>query len=345
MSETKYFEGRWDCPQCGNANRGSALECEKCHSARPHNVEFYLPDDAREITDEKEIKDAKSGPNWKCLYCTYDNPADAIECVHCGSIRREATKQDLDPTGNLYQTGTSSGRKSGGIVKPLIALGVILLLGFGLWQLFFATRSAKVKVAGFYWERSIGIQKEKPVRESGWQIPTGGRYLSEERKIKRYEKEFSHYEDVIKQVPKKVQSGTERYECGKKNLGNGRFEVKYCTRPKYQTVYENRKEQKAVYNRVPIYDQWYTYEVDKLVHERTVKASGEDKNPRWPDFSLESKEREGSKEQEYIVRFISIGEKKESFTYETDQALWKTFNTGEIYNAEVNGSSIESLEK
>ena len=50
-------EGKWDCKTCGQkGNRGPNTYCGACGSPRPDNVEFYLPDNAEEITDQALIR-------------------------------------------------------------------------------------------------------------------------------------------------------------------------------------------------------------------------------------------------------------------------------------------------
>ena len=55
-------EGAWDCPACGRRrNRGPLAHCPGCGRPRGPEVRFYLPDDAREVTDQAEIEQGQAG--------------------------------------------------------------------------------------------------------------------------------------------------------------------------------------------------------------------------------------------------------------------------------------------
>lgn len=99
-------EGAWDCPQCGKErNRGPQKFCGGCGAARGAGVKFYLPDDAREVTDETELKRAQAGPDWNCSFCGGDNPGENPFCGGCGAARegmasRQVRETRFSPAGN-----------------------------------------------------------------------------------------------------------------------------------------------------------------------------------------------------------------------------------------------------
>lgn len=94
-------EGAWDCPACGRKGvPGSRKHCGGCGVVRGDDVKFYLPDEARVVTDAEEMRRAKAGPDWKCPYCAGDNPSFNAYCSGCGSpadgTEKRATPMTLD---------------------------------------------------------------------------------------------------------------------------------------------------------------------------------------------------------------------------------------------------------
>ncbi len=88
MGEEKILMGCWDCPICGHQGiLGDVYVCPTCKNARREDVRFYLPKDAKEVTDEKEIEEAKAGVDWYCRRCSAGNPADADECLQCHHLK------------------------------------------------------------------------------------------------------------------------------------------------------------------------------------------------------------------------------------------------------------------
>ena len=89
-------EGAWDCPHCGRKrNRGPDKFCGGCGAPRGEEVRFYLPDDAREVTDAAELARAQAGPDWICPYCEGDNPAGNAFCSGCGAPRDGAASRQV----------------------------------------------------------------------------------------------------------------------------------------------------------------------------------------------------------------------------------------------------------
>jgi hypothetical protein len=60
-----------------------------------------------------------------------------------------------------------------------------------------------------------------------------------------------------------------------------------------------REDQAAA--REPVYGERVAYDVDKWSVTRTLRASGKDQSPRWPDIRLNLGEREGRRSESYVV--------------------------------------------
>ena len=119
------------------------MKCENCGGVRAEDVKFYLPEDAKEITDEAELASAKSGPDWVCGYCSTSNPSAGDSCKQCGGPRDEGTnrkveeyKPDAGASADPYASPDAppaaappgEGGKGGGLPIPLIAGVVVFLL-------------------------------------------------------------------------------------------------------------------------------------------------------------------------------------------------------------------------
>ena len=89
-------EGRWDCQYCGTkGNLGRDKSCGNCGRSRPEGTKFYLPEGAEEVTDQRLIEQAESGPDWVCAFCASSNKSNATSCGSCGAAR-EATSVEQE---------------------------------------------------------------------------------------------------------------------------------------------------------------------------------------------------------------------------------------------------------
>lgn len=82
------LEGKWNCAQCNTKGiSGLLTSCPNCND--PHNEHldpseaWFLPSDAREITDPTELRYADSGPKWNCGHCGQPNLGTATHCREC----------------------------------------------------------------------------------------------------------------------------------------------------------------------------------------------------------------------------------------------------------------------
>ncbi len=82
--------------------------------------------------------------------------------------------------------------------------------------------------------------------------------------------------------------------------------------PIYENYYEEETYQEPIYVKEPIYETRYYYEIDKWVHERTVKTNGNDKETYWGNTNLQINERISSKEEYYYVSGLNTKTKKET---------------------------------
>lgn len=373
-NKTVFKEGKWRCTHidlsgegaCNHENPGPALLCEKCHKHRPKNVKFYLPKGSAAIHDQASLMEAKAGANWKCMHCNYDNKASSDTCVHCNTARDLEYERWINLGGELDtkkyakgQTPTSFSRpkttatsdKKSKIAKylkiGLIAVISVVVIWF-IYIQFFKTHALEVSVSGFEWEREIVIEKMSTVTEQGWDIPSGGRQKKKVKKQHGTKEVYDHSEWEEEPIYEEVQVGTQQVECGTIDKGNGYFETQYCDEPIYESQQTGTREvERKIYRDEPVYDYWYTYEIDEWSEVRSPQSSGSDKNPSWPDYKLKKKERVGDEIEQYTVYLDPLEETKWGIlSYELGFSEWNNMKVGDIYVARVRKSGkVVGLDK
>lgn len=74
-------EGKWRCPYCSVVNRGAELACKGCGATRDKDVQFFLEDEAPEVTDAELLGRADAGADWLCQFCQTSNRPGQAHCV------------------------------------------------------------------------------------------------------------------------------------------------------------------------------------------------------------------------------------------------------------------------
>jgi hypothetical protein len=214
----------------------------------------------------------------------------------------------------------------------IMMVGVLMLCGFTLYA-GFKTYDVEVTVTELHWSRAIPIEAYRTVIEEDWAIPEAGRQISREERIHHYDEILDHYETKTREVCEQVKTGTETYTCGRTSTGNGFFKDKTCTRPTYTTRCHDETYKDPVYRKEPIYQPWYTYEIDKWVLDRTETASGTDHDAYWPEYTLAENERIGERVENYEVHFIDPEGEVYTDTFKYEQ--WLTYDEQEKFTAEI----------
>lgn len=351
--------GRWDCDACGHKGvLGPLTACSVCGSPRPKNVQFYLTEDA-EVLDEysEQYHEAKLGADWICDFCGTDNKAKENKCRNCGNAQslddkeREVEEYDLENTptsGKKQKPKTTQQLKisqpaSQDIRKAnrnkrilLIASALIAILIF-----IFYPRKRDVEITGHSWVREIKVENYKEITEQGWELPHTARQIRSFRAIHHYDKVFSHYVTRTRTV--QVPNGTETYKCGTKNLGNGHFEDKYCTRTIYTTKTENYQE--AVYKDEPVYRTKYEYYIFRWIVNHTEKTEGRSKEVTWPKVTLKNTKewREGEKYEKYTVYYKN--KKGDSFQEDVSFDRWQRYKSGQKTKAKSYAGNYRLIEE
>lgn len=318
-------EGRWDCQYCASkAILGRHKSCPVCTAPRERGTKFYLPDDAKIIEDSDLLGYAQMGPDWICAYCNTNNGAANRHCSSCQNLREEKvetqTVKDYDLSAvpdsgdmtfddepepdNPQAAHRPQPASSANRTAIMVGAGVLLIVCVAIFWFMTRTTTATGTLQGYEWERAVEIQTLTTVTEEGWELPADAFVVAESEEIRSYDQIIVGYTEEARQVSEQVYVGENTYVCGQRDLGNGFFEDIMCSDPIYETEYSTVYEEVPVYDQVPVYDTFYTYEVDKWVTTRTERLTGTGQESAWPDYVLESNEREGETYEQYIAIFL-----------------------------------------
>src|SRR5712691_2058345 len=301
-------EGKWRCPYCSVANRGAAMACTGCGATRDKDVAFFLEDDAEEVTDDALIARARAGADWLCTFCGDSNAPERDHCRNCGAEKGSAPSrpgQEVpeEPPPALLAASPASAR-----FRPRAMAVLLVLVAFVVAAAYFGLRRTEetLTVAGFEWERRVAVEAWRTVREQAWEgsVPAGARVVSRRQEV--------HHTD-------RDQVGTRRVKAGHRDLGNGFFEDVYRDEP--------------VYRERPVSRTRVTYDVQRWVPDRTVRASGQDHAAHWPDPQLRTGEREASRAEKLVVLLNG----KRIYRMELPEARWAALQPGQAVSAVVRG--------
>lgn len=346
-------EGRWDCKYCGTEGiRGRSLSCPACGHVRDKDVKFYLPTEAEEVLDARLLERARAGVDWLCAFCGSSNTATTENCRQCGASHEESNQKQMERTYTMDQVPRSAQAAPVPVVAPaptpapapaakrgcscsaiIASLAVLLLcvVGLGVWLAL--PRTSEMTVLGHSWERTVDVEEYKTVVDEGWDVPSGGRTLSQREEVYGYDQVQVGTETRTREVSEQVQVGTETYTCGQRDLGNGFFEDIECDRPIYETQYRTETYEEPIYESVPIIRTYYTYEIDRWEVVDTRRASGTDHRAQWPQVRLSGGQREGQRTERYVVRLAN--RQGEQFPLEVRLPQWERLAEGQRVPVQV----------
>ncbi len=346
----RIIEGYWDCSQCGKTMiRGGVHICPDCGKARDDTTRFYMKG-PKKYVDTVKAKKINKNPDWVCNYCQQLNSDDNKTCEYCGAPRedtknyfqnkeyqekekleKEIINEKVSISNNLVDSEKRSTVKSDKIFKSDLSILLVLVKFFGVLGItflviflisgmvsFFTPKDEELTISNLSWERTIEVDRLKTFFENDWNLPNNARLKYTNEEISGYDHVLDHYETKTRTVAKKVFSHYEEEVVGYKDLGNGYFEEITENVPIYNTELVEEQYQEPVYKDVPIYDTMYYYEIDRYVHNRYEKSSGENTEPYWPEVVLANNEKISSKREFYYVTGINSDgkEKKISLSYD-----------------------------
>ena len=329
-------EGRWDCQYCGSKKLlGRQETCLGCGHKRGHGTKFYLAEGEPEVVDSEQLRRAKIGSDWYCEHCQNGNRNDTESCSQCGANRDSSVKPGVLPQEMLAHTKLNKNSK-----LPWLIMGVLFILPVILYILW--PKPVTIRATNFSWERSINIETYKTVTEEDWDIPNGGREIKHWTDIKDHISVLDHYEHRTRQV----EIGERTYNCGSRDLGNGYFEDITCSDP----IYGTESYDEPIYRNDPVYAIKYRYDIDKWIISDSKKASGNSREPYWPDLNLTKNsqnvlgsEREGERKEIYTVTFTSEEKKPKNYTERLDFSAWISFQNNQLYRAKRSFGKLSDI--
>ncbi|MFK7949373.1 MAG: hypothetical protein AB8G11_17405 [Saprospiraceae bacterium] len=328
----EVYIGRWDCDYCGNiGNLGPHVHCSQCGSSRPEDVVFYMPRGVdSKVTDEDQIAEAKEGANWVCAFCNNSNRNTYKACVSCGAVKedsestlkvREFSEGEVPRSSQPTQKLATEKPKKRSSAFPKI-LVYIAILAFGYFGLSQISSTIDVKITQVEWERSIEVETYKEVTEEDWKLPESGNLISKAKEIHHYDRRVTGYQTRSRTVQEAA--GTEQYVCGKRDLGNGYFEDKYCTRTIYRDKTEHYEE--PIYQEFPVYKTKYKYRIYRWKPFKTYNSSGTTKTTNWaevPENIENNSQKYRVKAEKESYYFAIEDHKNNTLWYKTNYDNWK----------------------
>lgn len=274
-------QGMWDCAVCGHkGNPGPLTRCIKCNASRPEDVKFYLPDDAKIVTNEEEKRKAYLGADWICSYCGSQNKVYENNCQSCGNDREvdegdkslptKETRFDNNKKENTQKTDNKSSKKRSKIKRILLFL-LIGFIGFVILSTF--SSDINVTIVDKKWSHTIEYKVNKLVQDEDWSLPANAQLIKTYQDIHHYDKIPDGYQTKTRKVKKQV--GTKKVKIGQRDLGNGHIEEVYEERPIYEYREETYEAQK--YRKKPVYKTKYVFKIKKWINAQPIKTTGNSK--------------------------------------------------------------------
>ena len=367
------------CKRCGATRSKSSKNYYQLHNINSNDAVYVRKDNTVEkVTESKKIPVPeivsdieKSG--WECKYCNTMNPKESRTCRKCGGTKDEYDKKDSYTESSYYdksetrythddytteKSSTKSDyvdrreeketlidkilRNKNTILKGLgisaIVIGIIAALIFILMP-----REKTIQVNQTTWEYTVNIEDYKTYVEDGWSVPSGGRIIDKETRIRTYEQVLDHYETRTRTYTEQV---LDHYDTSYyySDNGDGTFSEHSTQTPVYRTETRTETYQEPVYRSEPVYDTYYTYEIERWKYARSVVTTGNDKEPYYGELNLASNERKQNTVEKYSITGY-VKEDEEVKTYSVSYEFWSQIEAGRTIIVKVSaGQIIEIIE-
>lgn len=310
-----YVNLEWTCKRCGSKNPGTTKICSGCGNVMSQTDQFDLPAQQELIKDEAVIARAEGGPDVTCPYCGARNTAadkncsqcgadltgaavrksgevlgafsaekkPDVKCPYCGALNPATALKCQTCAGSLAQRPSDQVKPNQPAAPPkksqtsiFIGVGVAVVAVILCALLFFRTSDTAAAVKGVQWQRAIEIMEQRPVQHAAWrdEVPAAATLGACELKVRRTQDQPAPNADKVCGTPYTVDTGT----------GVGKV-VQDC---KYD-----------------VKDNWCAYMQEEWTVVDSVVAKGTDANPQWPPLNLKTNQREGDRQEDYKVIFLS----------------------------------------
>ena len=346
--EANKSDHGWFCPSCRSMNSHDLFTCASCGATRAPTCESCV------TTEEPTCESCVTTEKPKCELPELNFNQSSSIGENMNSDERSHMKWPRI-TEYIELLGLITG-----FLKVLFFVFTIGIVIFGIIKLL-SPKTEIMIIEQVAWEYSVDIERYQAVEKNSWNLPADARLLRMEDEVHHVKEEvdhyeykttivtdrvFSHNETVTEVVERENVVGIETEVVDRIDLGNGYFEeiieefeiveieeevIEYEV-PIYEIVYEEKKYTEPVYTDVPVMQTKFYYEVDEWVFNRTVKSSGKDKQPYWPNFNLSDKEQVSNKETMYYVTVINSDNTSSQISVDYD--CWVELEVGQEVKVE-----------
>jgi predicted nucleic acid-binding Zn ribbon protein len=340
-----YINLIWTCPRCSTQNPGPQKFCNGCGGPQPADVQFEPPAEAKLITDQAAVAQAKAGPDVHCPYCGARNPGGAKFCGACGGDLTGAKAREAGKVLGAYHTGPAAPvhcpscgtanpastttcsncgaslaqpapaappaatPAAGGRKFPIAVAGIGLVVLCALAAVVFLltgrTRDIVGQVQSVSWTRSVDIEGLGPVEHQAWRDEIPGG-----AQIGDCSLEYRFTQD--QPAPNATEVCGTPYTM---DTGTGAGQV----------------VQDCVYD---VYDEQCSYTSQEWTVVDTLQLSGSDLVPTWPEIPYDPNRREGATRETFHVTFSTSDR---AYDYEpATETEFQQFAIGSAWTLRVN---------
>ena len=282
------------CPYCGTRNPGDAKSCSQCGA----ELAGAGVRESGHVLGAFQMSPAAGQP---CPYCGEPNPSNASRCAKCGGdLVKAPPPGPARPGAPVQRSKISLGIVIGAAVLILLCICAIAFSVLGT-----RTTEASGVVQSLAWERTIQIMEQRPATHEAWedQLPSGADKGACTQKIRTTQSQPAPGAEKVCSTPYVIDQGS----------GKGKV-VQDCQ-----------------YN---VYDKWCKYTVREWQVVTKAIAKGSDTNPGWPAVNLRPDQREGEREEKYLVTLMGNDKK---YTYSAPSAAeFARFTPGSRWAFKVN---------
>ena len=305
-----YFEMLWDCDHCDA--RGllgkSQRHCANC-GAPQNPAKRYFPKEGEQVRVDGHTYE---GADRACPACSAPQSARANNCTRCGSVLDGGAEvRGVVDAASAAPAAAPARPRRRRRIWPVV-LGVLVLLGGGIWWRCIRSQSAQVVVSGHRWTRAVAIEEFNERREEAWrnEVP-----LEAGLPICRDRQRSTH----------QVEDGEECHN-ERRDKKDGTFEqIKKC-KPKFRSE--------------PVMDAWCQFTARRWKPATEVKAAAAGMSPAWPDNlppgdtpAALGARRQGKRTETLTLEFTGHG------SCDVSEPVWRKYSDGQKLTVEVRASS------
>jgi hypothetical protein len=332
----------WICRLCASSNRALHAECSRCgaHRSRDSLVQPVYDDwDRRPREEPRAAAPPVADPPPAAPFAGFGGASGAStgdSPQSAGAPRPAADPRASGPIRFDTAKLTATRARVPGWLRTFLALlvGLPALVFAGVliarWE---PERMVPGEIVETSWVRQIPVEALVPYEDGGWALPDSAEPIATEQRVQRQDSVVERYEPRVRTRTRSGEpysAGTEQYVCGSRDMGNGYFEDRYCTRTRYETqVYtEYDTTRVPVYRKVPVYATWYRYRARRWAVVRYADTAGVNTLPVWPVLTLAPGERPTWRHHRHYARVRDIrGEMRQVYLLDADSL--RLFHPGE----------------